>query len=403
MNFTAYIIILISNDVDWRGGSILIRFLDAGESHGKALVAIIEGLPSNFYIDIDKINEELGRRQQGYGRGERMKIEKDKVEIWSGIRGNKTTGNPLTLVIYNKDYENWKDFLHREAEKHEKIGIMRPGHGDMVGFYKYKTGDIRDVIERTSARETAIRSAVGAVCKQILEEVDILIRSKVESIEKYQDGKMNLFDEYTYSIIQNSPLRCYNKSIEEVIKKEIDRCKLEGDTLGGSVYISIKGVPIGVGSYTQWDRKLDAILSMGMMSVQAVKAVSFGDGLNTSLKGSEFNDEAYIKQQVIHRKSNHGGGIEAGVSNGENIDITAYIKPIPSVKKEIASVDLIKKQNVTNRYERSDVCAVVPASVVLENVCAFHILAEVMNKFPSDDFIDFKHMIKEYKEKVKKI
>lgn len=376
----------------------MLRFLDAGESHGRALTAILEGFPSNFYIDLDKVNEELYRRQQGYGRGDRMKIERDKVEFWSGLRANKTTGNPITLVIHNKDYENWKDFWAREPKEEEKIKVMRPGHGDMVGFYKYNTGDIRDVIERTSARETAIRCAVGALCKQALEHIGIHIRSKVESIGKFYDGKVDLFKEENYSCIQNSSVRCYNKSVEEVIKKEIDRCKEEGETIGGSIYLSIKGVPIGIGSYTQWDRKLDAVLSMAIMSVQAMKAVAFGEGIHTELLGTEFNDGAHMEEGKIVRNTNHCGGIEAGVSNGENIDITVFMKPIPSVKKGISSVNLITKENIISRYERSDVCAVVPATVVLENVCAFHILDEVLKKFPSDDFNSFKKYIEEYRK-----
>ncbi|WP_055668364.1 chorismate synthase [Desnuesiella massiliensis] len=381
----------------------MLRFLDGGESHGKALVAILEGFPSNFHIDVEEINKELQRRQQGYGRGKRMSIEKDQVEIWSGLRGDKTTGAPITMIIKNKDYENWKDFFNREAKEEEKIKIIRPGHGDLVGFYKYKTGDIRDAIERTSARNTAIRTAIGALCKQLLKSLDIDIRSMTKSVGAVYENKVNLFNEDIYTIIQNSDIRCYNKPIEEKIKAAIDKCKLEGDTIGGSVFISIKGVPLGIGSYTQWDRKLDAIISMGIMSVQAVKAIAFGEGFNSNIQGSEFNDEAYFKNNEIIRGTNHAGGIEAGVSNGENIDITAFIKPIPSVKKGIASINLASKENVISRYERSDVCAVIPAAVVIENVCAFHILSEILNKFPSDEYNELKRNFYDYKAYLKKM
>jgi len=371
----------------------LLRFLDSGESHGKALVAIIEGVPSNFNIDINFINNELKRRQQGYGRGDRMKIESDKVEMWSGLRGNKTTGNPVTMVIYNKDFENWKSVMNNEPKEEEKITVPRPGHGDMVGYFKYNTGDIRDTIERTSARETAIRTAVGALCRNILEAMGIRIRSKVNSIGNIYDEQVDLFDHKVYEIIEQSEVRCYNRQTEEKIKEEIDNCKEIGDTIGGSIFVSINGVPLGVGSYTQWDRKLDGILSGAVMSVQGIKAVEFGNGLDLSKRGSEFNDPITFNEDKIIRPTNNCGGIEAGVSNGENIELKAYMKPIPSIKKNIKSVDLVKKENVVNRYERSDVCGVIPASVVLENVCAFEILKELMNKYPADDFNEIKRMV----------
>ncbi|HDK7168200.1 TPA: chorismate synthase [Clostridium botulinum] len=373
----------------------MLRFLDAGESHGRALTAIIEGIPSNIHIDIDFINKELKRRQTGYGRGKRMTIEKDKVEIWSGIRANKTTGNPMTLIIYNKDYDNWKELIDKEVEDKDKIFVPRPGHGDLVGYIKYNTGDIRNVIERTSARETAIRTAVGAMCKYILKLLGIDIRSKIQSIGKIFDENVDIYDDYVYRGIEDSPLRCYNKKAEKNMMDEIDNCKKEGDTIGGSIYISIKGMPVGIGSYTQWDRKLDALLSYSIMSVQGIKAIEFGEGLDLNKKGSTFNDEIYYDENNIKRKSNNAGGIEAGVSNGEDIIIKAYMKPIPSIKKPLKTIDLKEKINVENRYERSDVCGVVPASIVLENVCAFEILKEILSTYPCDDFNTLKKYMRE--------
>ncbi|MFL0267773.1 chorismate synthase [Candidatus Clostridium radicumherbarum] len=378
----------------------MLKYLDAGESHGKALVAVIEGLPSNFNIDIDYINNELKRRQSGYGRGARMLIEKDKVEIWSGMRGTYTTGNPLTMVIYNRDYENWKEKLGKRANENEAITIPRPGHGDLVGYIKYNTGDIRDVIERTSARETAMRTAVGALCKDMLRELNIIVRSKVNSIGNICDVNTYLFDNKNYEKIEESEVRCYNNEIEDRIKKEIDICKAAGETIGGSIFLSIKGVPIGIGSYTQWDMKLDGILSRAIMSLQGIKAVEFGNGLNLSLKGSSFNDELFYENGGIIRKSNNAGGIEAGVSNGEDIEIKAYMKPIPTVRKEINTIDLKHKKNMKSRYERSDVCAVVPASIVLENICAFEILKELLSKFPSEDFNLLKKSIENYNREI---
>ncbi|MBB6697416.1 chorismate synthase [Clostridium algidicarnis] len=379
-----------------------LRFLDGGESHGKALIAVLEGIPSNYEVDIDYIDNELKRRQQGYGRGKRMKIERDKVDVWSGLRGNKTTGNPITFIIKNKDYENWREYFENDVKPEERIGVARPGHGDLVGFHKYKTGDMRDSIERTSARETAIRCAVGALCKQMLLDIGIDIRSKVYSLGEFYDQNIDLFNDENYSIIEESSMRCYNKHIEDGMKSTIDMCKEEGDTIGGRVYIGIKGVPIGIGSYSNWDRKLDGILSMAIMSVQAVKAVSFGKTLDLPLIGSIYNDEAYFEEGTLKRASNNCGGIEAGISNGENIEMYAVIKPIPSVKKGLNSVDLIKKENVTSRYERSDISAVVPACIVLENVCAFHILDEILKKFPSDDFNELKENIERYRSELLK-
>ncbi|APF28651.1 chorismate synthase [Clostridium sporogenes] len=373
----------------------MLRFLDAGESHGRALTAIIEGIPSNIHIDIDFINKELKRRQIGYGRGKRMTIEKDKVEIWSGIRANKTTGNPITLIIYNKDYNNWKELMDKEAEDKDKIFVPRPGHGDLVGHIKYNTGDIRNVIERTSARETAIRTAVGAMCKYILKLLGIDIRSKIQSIGEIFDENVDIYDNDVYREIEDSLLRCYNKKAEKNMMDEIDNCKKEGDTIGGSIYISVKGMPVGIGSYTQWYRKLDALLSYSIMSVQGIKAVEFGEGLDLNKRGSTFNDEIYYDEDNIKRKSNNAGGIEAGVSNGEDIIIKAYMKPIPSIKKPLKTIDLKEKINVENRYERSDVCGVVPASIVLENVCAFEILKEILNTYPCDDFNTLKKYIRE--------
>jgi chorismate synthase len=378
----------------------MLRFLDAGESHGKALTAIIEGLPSNFSIDEEYINKELLRRQGGYGRGTRMKIEQDKVEIWSGVRGKKTTGSPVTLVIPNKDYDNWKSLLQKESSDENRITIPRPGHGDLVGYFKYNTGDIRDVIERTSARETAIRTAVGAVCKLMLNELEILVRSKVSSIGAIQDVEVDIFQEEVYNKIEESPVRCYNSEIEEKIIKEIDRNKEEGDTIGGTIALGVKNLPLGIGSFAHYDRKLDAILSFAVMSVQGIKAVEFGKGLSTDLPGSSFNDEIFYEEGNILRKTNNSGGIEAGVSNGKNIEFKAYMKPIPSIKKSIASIDLKTNSKVSSRYERSDVCAVVPASIVLENVVAFEILKELLKKFTCDDFNELKNTLKIYRDKI---
>ena len=227
-----------------------------------------------------------------------MKIEQDTVEFWSGTRENKTTGNPITMVIFNKDYKNWEELMSRESKDNERIKVARPGHGDMVGYFKYGTEDIRNVIERTSARETAIRTAVGALCKDILKDIGICIRSKVQSIGNTFDDRIDLFEDKIFEKIENSSVRCYNKEAEEKIKKEIDFCKEQGDTIGGSIFISIKGVPIGVGSYTQWDRKLDGNLSKAIISVQGIKAVEFGNGLELDKKREYISMILYTMKMV---------------------------------------------------------------------------------------------------------
>lgn len=378
----------------------MLRFLDAGESHGKAMMSIIDGIPSNFKVDIDFINNELKRRQKCYGRGGRMKIEKDKIQFLSGLRGTMTTGNPITMAIYNNDSPNWEKILSGEVKKDKKITIPRPGHGDLVGYFKYGTGDIRDSIERTSARETSIRTAVGALCKQILKGIGIEVRSKVQSIGNLFDENIDLFDQCKYKKIDNSLLRCYNEEVEKSFVKKIDICREQGETIGGTVFLSVRGVPIGLGSYSQWDRKLDALLSYGIMSLQGVKAIEFGNGMNLNLRGSTFNDEILYEKGKIKRPTNNCGGIEAGVSNGENIEMKVYIKPIPSIKKNIRTVNLRNRKETTTRYERSDVSAVVPASIVLENILAFEILKEILNKFPSDEYYELNRNISHHRETI---
>lgn len=368
----------------------MLRFLDGGESHGIGLTAIIEGLPSGFYISEDNINLELEKRQKGYGRGNRMDIEKDKVIILSGLSDMKTTGAPLTIFIKNKDYKNWQNLSKAEKE----VFIPRPGHADLTGVFKYDN-NIRDNIERSSARETAIRTAVGAVCKEILKSLNIEIRSKVMSIGTVTDDFTDLYDDSAYKEINKSPVRVFNN--EEKFKEIIDKAKEKGDTLGGEVLVSIKGVPRGIGSFMHYDRKLDANIAFSTISVQGVKSVTIGKK-NNRLTGNSYHDDIMYKDGKLKRKSNNAGGIEGGVSNGENIDIYSYIKPIPSIKMKYKSVDLKNKKNISSRYERSDISAVVPFSVVLENVMAFEILKEILITFSRDNKDELVYGLK-YREK----
>ncbi|SNX52828.1 chorismate synthase [Thermoanaerobacterium sp. RBIITD] len=329
-----------------------MRYLTSGETHGEALAAIIEGLPSNLYVDKNFIDNELKRRQSGYGRGERMAIEKDTIHILSGIRNNKTTGAPLCFLIKNRDYENWKDKEIPEITK------PRPGHADLSGAIKYNQRDMRNILERASARETAARVAIGSIAKLLLNNFGITVKSKVLEI----GGKKN----------------------EEEWKLRIDEAKKDGDTLGGIIEITIDGVPIGLGSHTQWDRKLDAILAYNIMSVQAIKGVEFGMGFYAAKNsGLMVHDEIYYNGK-FYRKTNNAGGIEGGISNGMPIVIKAAMKPIPTLRKPLKSVDINTKEEIEAVYERSDVTAVEAASVVLEAVCAWVIADECTKKFGGD-------------------
>lgn len=356
----------------------MLRFLDAGESHGKGLYAIIEGLPSNFIIRREAINDMLRRRQSGYGRGGRMAIEKDQVELRTGIRNGRTTGAPVTLYVENLDHANWANL---EEEK-TAVFIPRPGHADLGGYEKYQTGDIRDTIERSSARETAIRTAVGALAAQILLELGVEIRSKTVSLLDVKDPEVDLFDDRTYSKIQADPMRAFQEGA--AMAARVDAASAAGDTLPGWVMASIRGCPKGLGSYVHHDRRLDAQLAGAVMGIQGIKRVSIGDPFLT-LPGSAYHDPIRFKDGTLHRDTNHAGGIEGGMSNGEDIEVYAWMKPIPSVKRAMASVDLRAGKNCASRYERSDITAVVPAAVVLESVLAFEILSAILHTFSRDN------------------
>ncbi|MEQ2129365.1 chorismate synthase [Caldanaerobacter subterraneus KAk] len=337
-----------------------MRYLTAGESHGEALIAIIEGLPSNLFIDAEFINKELERRQKGYGRGGRMAIEKDEIHIISGVRDGKTTGAPLAMEIKNRDYKNWKD------KKVPPVTRPRPGHADLPGSIKYNQRDIRNILERASARETAARVAVGSVAKLLLKELNISLKSRV--------------------------LEIGGAKREEKWKRLIEKAKKEGDTLGGIIEIVIEGVPVGLGSHAQWDRKLDALLAYHVMSVQGIKGVEFGLGFEGArLPGSLVHDDIYYKEnEGFYRKTNNAGGIEGGISNGNPIVIRAAMKPIPTLLQPLDSVDIATKEKTKAIYERSDVTAVEAAACVLEAVCAWVIADECLKKFGGDSVEELK-------------
>lgn len=346
------------------------RFLTAGESHGKSLTAIIEGIPSGFVINPDFINKELKRRQGGYGRGGRMKIESDTVEITSGVRFGKTLGSPITLVIQNKDFENWQKIMSADPKdftEEKAFSKYRPGHADFAGSVKYNQTDLRNILERSSARKTAIEVAVGALAKQILEQFNIKCHSRIIQIGQ---GKT-----------------------EEEFKNEINKAKEAGDTLGGKFEVIYENLPVGLGSFVHWDRMLDGKIAQAVMSIPAVKSVSIGNQDAYKMMGSEFHDQMYLENGKIIRKTNNAGGIEGGMTNGEPIVVTAVMKPIPTLRKPLKTVDLKNMEQTEAHFERSDTCAVEACSVVAENRIACVLLDEFLLKYGGDNFDEIKNRL----------
>lgn len=372
-----------------------MRFLTSGESHGKALVAIIEGLPANLPIDKGAINKELYRRKQGYGRGKRMEIEKDTVEILSGVRKGKTIGSPLALMIKNLDYDNWKDKDIPQVTK------PRPGHGDLAGTIKYNQKDIRNILERASARETAARVSVGAVARQLLLRFNIKILSHVISIGDVCLGKKDYsYDDLVFA--DDSPVRCIDEKVSSRMVKAIDEAKAEGDSLGGVFEVVAENVPIGLGSHVHWDRKLDGRIAGAFMSIQAIKGVEIGLGFEAASKrGSEVHDEIFYEEgRGFYRKTNNAGGIEAGITNGCPIVVRAALKPIPTLYKPLKSVDINTKESFEASIERSDVCAVPAASIVGEAVLSWVLAEAMMEKFGGDSIEEVLNNFQSYNERI---
>lgn len=372
----------------------MLRYLTSGESHGKSLISILDGIPANIELNIDEINYELEKRQGGYGRGGRMKIEKDKINILGGVRGKITLGGPISIEIKNKDYENWIQYMNPmdnidfETKKVEKV---RPGHADLVGCLKYDFEDARNVLERSSARETASKVAVGAICKQVLKNFNIDFTSRVVQIGSVKDNNSYDFD-YIKENVDKSAVRCINKDVEKEIIKEIDKVKSEGDTLGGVIEIRVKNLIPGLGSYTQFDKKIDGELAMHLMSVQAIKGVEIGIGFDVANNyGSNVMDEIYYNNEDgIKRKTNQLGGIEGGMTTGEELVIRCAMKPIPTLYKPLKSININTRESYSASIERSDNCAVPACSVVCENVVAFVICKYFLDKIGGDNLNDLK-------------
>jgi len=379
----------------------MIRYLTAGESHGKALVGILEGIPAGASLDADYLNCQLRRRQQGYGRGGRMKIETDTVEILSGVRFGRTLGSPIALMIRNNDWQNWMERMSIDGDGPgvEKITIPRPGHADFAGSLKYGFEDLRNVIERSSARETAMRVAVCTIARKILADCGIFIGSHVLAIGKAEIKDRSQIDQLlaksmkkgktgSYSISEiadRSSVRILNSTVEAKAISFIKKAKKDGDTLGGVFEVIVSGLPPGLGSYVQWDRRLTAILAQALMSIQAIKGVEIGDGFgNAHAYGSEVHDEFFIKSGSIGRKTNRAGGMEGGMTNGEPLIIRAAMKPISTLAHPLNSVDLAAGKSVQARYERSDVCAVPAVSIVGEAVAAIPIANALLEKYGGD-------------------
>lgn len=354
----------------------MIRFLTGGESHGEYITGIIEGFPANLFVDLEFINAQLKRRQQGYGRGKRMALENDKVKIISGVRDSVTTGNPITLMIKNKG--NNIDLV--------EITKPRPGHGDLAGTLKYNFEGGRNVLERASARETAMRVAIGSFCKLLLKRFNINIYSHVVQVGKIRIDKFyHNWSEDKLSKADESPVRVLDKRCESLMIKEIDKAKRDGDTLGGVIEVIGKNIPVGLGSFTNWDRKIDSKIAQIMLSIPGIKGIEFGLGFEMANRfGSNVHDEIYYEKNKFFRKTNNSGGIEAGVTNGEDLVFRLVMKPIPTLKKPLKTVDIKTKKPTIAQFERSDVCAVPSASIVAESMLAYVLANEMMIKFGGD-------------------
>jgi chorismate synthase len=386
----------------------MVRFLTAGESHGRALVVILEGIPAGLSLDLEAITRDLRRRQGGYGRGRRMAIESDRAELLSGVRAGETIGGPIAMLIENRDWPNWQHTMHVGAEppadgggaRRNPVTRPRPGHADLAGVAKYARTDVRDVLERASARETAARVAAGSIAKQLLARAGARITSHVFALgeARLPSGTVVPF-ERAAAMPDDSPLRCVDADVERRMIAEIDQAKEAGDTRGGAFEIIATGVPLGLGSYTQWDRKLDGRLAQALMSIPAIKAVGVGLGPEVAVRpGSRVHDEIVPDRSGAHatgiaRPTNNAGGLEGGVTNGEDLRVSAWMKPISTLMKPLRSVDLTTMQESSAAIERSDVCAVPAAAVVGEAMVALVLADALVDRFGGDAMVDLERAV----------
>ncbi len=385
----------------------MLRFLTAGESHGQALLATLEGLPAGIPIDTAALMRDLRRRQLGYGRGRRMQIETDTAEILSGVRKGVTLGSPVAMLIRNRDWKNWQQTMHVEAElpagatgaRRAPVTRPRPGHADLAGALKYDREDMRDVLERASARETAARVAVGALARQFLAALDIHVASHVFTLGPVSIGSpLDISFEDIAAIDDDAPLHCVDAARQDAMIAAVDAARAVGDTLGGAFEVVVRGVPPGLGSYVQWDRKLDGRLAQAVMSIPAIKAVGIGKGVGVAdVPGSQVHDEIVLPAEGaaprllgVSRPTNNAGGLEGGVTNGEDLRLSGYMKPISTLMRPLRSVDLQTMQESPAAIERSDVCAVPAAAVVAEAMIAFVLADALLERFGGDTLTDIR-------------
>jgi len=385
----------------------MFRFLTAGESHGESLIAILEGLPAGLEIRSEEINAELTRRQKGAGRGKRMEIESDRVEILTGLRAGRTLGSPLTIRIRNRDWENWKEAMAPEGSGVESRPVTspRPGHADLAGGIKYGYKDFRNVLERASARETAARVALGAVARILLARFGILVASQVLAIGGSRESSVELVSGSQISQLENSPVRTLDPLAEKEMLALIQKASEEGETLGGVFELRAFHVPVGLGSYVQWDRRLDAGLAEAVMSIPGIKGVQIGLGFHgAGLSGSRVHDAIYYDRfKGFYRQTNRAGGVEGGVSNGETVIVSAAMKPIPTLLRPLPSVHFISKRSTEAAVERSDVTAVPAASVIGESMVALVLARHMCEKFGGDTMDEMERNFRGYMEYVKNL
>ena len=369
----------------------MLRFLTAGESHGPALTVIVEGLPAGLAVERSAIDADLRRRQGGYGRGGRMRIESDAVEVLAGVRHGRTLGSPVALLVRNRDHENWRDVMSPdpqppEARERRALRHPRPGHADLAGAMKFLTDDLRNVVERSSARETTARVAAGALCRSLLAEAGVEVRSHVVRIGRAALPASRSVAFEDLAGVEASLVRCAEAEASAAMIAEIDAAKRAGDTLGGVFEVAARGTPPGLGSFSQWDRRLDGRLGQALMSIHAVKAVAVGAGFEGGeTPGSAFHDEILFDDaRGLHRGSNRAGGVEGGVSNGEEIRVRGVVKPIPTLLVPLRSVDMKTKESAAASIERSDTCVVPAAAVVGEAMVCLVLADALLEKFGGD-------------------
>ncbi|KEO79371.1 chorismate synthase [Paenibacillus polymyxa] len=384
-----------------------LRYLTAGETHGPQLTAIVEGMPSNLKLDFEELNFQLHRRQKGYGRGRRMQIEKDTAKIAGGVRHGYTTGAPIALVVENNDWKHWQNIMNIEPiegsdEEKRRVHRPRPGHADLNGGMKYNLKDLRNVLERSSARETAIRVACGSLARQLLAEFGIKVAGQVIRIGEIEAPYRDLPIDELIAVTEASSVRVTDPETEKKMEAYIDLIKQEGDSVGGVVECIVEGVPIGLGSHVQYDRKLDARIAQGVMSINAFKGVEIGIGFEAGeLRGSQVHDEIlYDEERGYHRRTNRLGGFEGGMTNGMPVVVRGVMKPIPTLYKPLQSVDIDTKEAFTAQVERSDACAVPAASVVMEHVVAWEIAKALLEKFGGDSIEEIRANIASYEEQL---